>query len=39
MVLRGQGELISGLNTGITKVAIWAIGFINLLAWSPAPSK
>ena len=33
--LEGQGDLVSGLIMGITRVTIWVIGVINLLTKSP----
>ena len=33
--LGGQGDLVSGLIMGITRVTIWIIGVINLLTKSP----
>ena len=33
--LEGQGDLVSGLIMGITRVIIWVIGVINLLSMSP----
>ena len=33
--LEGQGDLVSRLTIGITRVTIWFIGVINLLTKSP----
>ena len=33
--LEGQGDLVSGLIMGITRVTIWVIGVINLFTKSP----
>ena len=33
--LEGQGDLVSGLIRGISRVTIWVIGVINLLNKSP----
>ena len=33
--VQGQGDLVSGLIMGITRVTIWVIGVINLLTKSP----
>ena len=33
--LGGQGDFVSGLILGITRVTIWVIGVINLLTKSP----
>ena len=33
--LEGQGDLVSRLITWITRVTMWVIGVINLLAKSP----
>ena len=34
-ILRGQGDLVSGLIMGILGVTLWVIGVINLLTKSP----
>ena len=40
LYLEGQGDLVSRLIRGITKVTIWIMGIIiNLLTKSPQPSK
>ena len=33
--LEGQGDIVSGLILGISRVIIWVIGVINLLSKSP----
>ena len=35
LYLEGQGDLVSRLIMGISKVIIWAMGVINLLTKSP----
>ena len=37
--MEGQGDLVSGLIMGITRVTIWVVGIMNLLTKSPSPSK
>ena len=32
--LEGQGDFVSGLRLGITRVTVWVIGFINLVTKS-----
>ena len=39
LYLEGQGDLVSRLIMGISRVTIWVIGIINLLPKSPSPSK
>ena len=35
LYLEGQGDLVSRLIMGITRVTIWVVGVINLLTKSP----